>query len=200
MSTLSDRFKEIRELYGLNQKEFSAQLGISNNHISSIENGKESPSPMLIKLICLRYNIDEMWLTDGIGSIIPQFDTLTDNGLLSKYNDARMILERQLKSRTGDELRDSVIAFSCFTDILIAYNLNDKNRIDYLEAIANCMDALDTLISKSYKLKTNKSKKPDYKLLLNYRMEVETSINFITKIIQEMCASYLKEYNLGADD
>ena len=196
MSDLSSRFKEIRKIYGLNQKEFATQLGISQNHISSIENDKEKPSLMLIKYICLKYNIDEEWLMEGVGSPSPDYDSLTDTGLISKYNDLRTSLEQMLYKRSGDELRNSVVSFACLINLLLADNLRNDNKTVYLEAVAKCMDALESLNFKSFMLKNLYSKKPDYKVLLTYKNDVDMSLALINSTLKEMSNIYIKQYDL----
>ena len=41
MSSINERVKEVRQYLGMNQKNFSNEIGISPSHMSSIENGKD---------------------------------------------------------------------------------------------------------------------------------------------------------------
>ena len=54
MSAIGERIKEIRKQHNLNQTKFATELGISQNHVSNIENGNENPSTTLIKLISMK--------------------------------------------------------------------------------------------------------------------------------------------------
>lgn len=80
LSSVGERIKEIRKNLKLTQGQFSKESGISQSHLSSIENGKDNPSTTLIKLISIKYNISESWLISGIGS----FDTV-QNDYSNKY-------------------------------------------------------------------------------------------------------------------
>lgn len=65
--TLGERIKTVRKNSALNQSEFADMLGISQTHISKIENGVENPSTTLLLLISFRLNVNINWLKEGIG-------------------------------------------------------------------------------------------------------------------------------------
>ncbi len=58
------RIKKRRKALGLTQEQFAEQLGISPNHVSSIENGKSDASIKVTKKICntLKINPDYLFL------------------------------------------------------------------------------------------------------------------------------------------
>lgn len=68
MSTsIGARIAAVRKMLKLTQKELAEQLGISQQHVSHIENGTKEASDMLIKYFCYLYSISEEWLTTGEG-------------------------------------------------------------------------------------------------------------------------------------
>lgn len=60
------KIKAVRKLSGMSQKEFARKLGLkSHGHISNIEHGTgKSNLTRLIDPICIKFHIDEAWLTD----------------------------------------------------------------------------------------------------------------------------------------
>ncbi len=67
MDGIGQRIRKIRKELGLSQQEFGEGIKVTKAHISKIELSKDNPSDMLIKLICMEYDINEKWLRDGIG-------------------------------------------------------------------------------------------------------------------------------------
>nr|NJM04893.1 helix-turn-helix transcriptional regulator [Desulfobacula sp.] len=66
---LPERIKKIRITLGFSQLVFSKALGISRGHVSNLETGTVIPSDQLIKLICMKFGIEENWLRNGSGNI-----------------------------------------------------------------------------------------------------------------------------------
>jgi transcriptional regulator with XRE-family HTH domain len=64
---LPDRIKSIRKENKLSQLKFSEVLGISRGHVSKIETGSATPSNQLIKLISMKFDVNEDWLKSGRG-------------------------------------------------------------------------------------------------------------------------------------
>nr|DAG47661.1 MAG TPA: hypothetical protein [Caudoviricetes sp.] len=48
-------------------EKFGKQIGISKGSINNIEKGTTNPSSQTINSICREFNVDYVWLTDGIG-------------------------------------------------------------------------------------------------------------------------------------
>lgn len=65
----------------LTQGELAERLCISNNHLSSIENGRSSPSYTLFKKICMELDLAPGYLMFGDSENIPVSDLL-----ISKIN------------------------------------------------------------------------------------------------------------------
>lgn len=61
----SKRFSEIRKDLGLSQKDFGKALDISQNYVSSIENGSRNISSKLLEKLENVYDINPTWLMTG---------------------------------------------------------------------------------------------------------------------------------------
>lgn len=81
MSTINERFKEIRKACGKNQEEWGNILGIKRPGVCDIEAGRRNVTEKHIRLLCLepidgKY-INEEYLRDGNGDLfkkIPEED------------------------------------------------------------------------------------------------------------------------------
>lgn len=194
METISDRIREVRKLMKMNQNQFAKELGVSRTHVSNMENGNDNPSSSLIKLLCVRFNIDETWLVEGIGSPLPNFDVFSDDGLMSKYNTMRVILERMLKDRTGEELKYTVEAFSYMVALLGANGVLPENREAYLETAYNCISGIEQQECASHGLgQYGKLGTSSYEMQLRYRDEAEARIAFIEQEIRKMNNIHLEQ-------
>lgn len=65
MTTINARIKKVRKEAGLNQKEFSESLGVTQSGVSYMEQDGRNVSDMTIKGICNRFNVNEDWLRNG---------------------------------------------------------------------------------------------------------------------------------------
>lgn len=68
------RIKVIRKFLGMSQRAFGESLGVSRDTISNIEQGRQAISNTLVRLICKTYNISEVWLRTGEGTMINTSD------------------------------------------------------------------------------------------------------------------------------
>lgn len=66
---MKDRVKLVRKQEGLTQADFGASLGVSRATIASIESGRQAINDTFIRLLCLKFNVDESWLRTGQGEM-----------------------------------------------------------------------------------------------------------------------------------
>lgn len=66
---MKDRVKLVRKQEGLTQADFGASLGVSRATIASIESGRQAINDTFIRLLCLKFDIDESWLRTGQGEM-----------------------------------------------------------------------------------------------------------------------------------
>ena len=57
--SLNSRFKEVRKILKQTQKQYAEELGISQAHLSNIENERDNPSLSLVKLVCVKFGVSE---------------------------------------------------------------------------------------------------------------------------------------------
>lgn len=108
---MKERLKQVRKYRNMNQKEFSAALGIAQSTIGMMEVGKREILDRHIKTICSIFNISEEWFRYGKGNMIKNtsnvMQMIADEYRLDHY-DVKLI-ETYLSLKPED--RKSVINF-----------------------------------------------------------------------------------------
>lgn len=66
---INERFKEVRKVLKYTQNEYAELLGVSQPHLSGVENGNDNPSSILIKLVCAKFGVSEQYLVNGEGEM-----------------------------------------------------------------------------------------------------------------------------------
>lgn len=79
---MKDRIKELRRHEKLNQTEFGALLGVSLSAVQKWESGENTPAESVIKLMCQKTGVDEVWLRAGDGE---PFRAKTRKDKISEY-------------------------------------------------------------------------------------------------------------------
>lgn len=67
MSTINERFREVRELLKLSQDDFATMANRTRSEIKNIEYNKTSPKEEVVKAICSAHGINRVWLETGVG-------------------------------------------------------------------------------------------------------------------------------------
>jgi SOS-response transcriptional repressor LexA len=78
--TLAQRIKNLRKELGLNQTEFAQRIGITQTSLSQIEGEKNGISYDVYKSIVSEFNVDPMWLMDGLGTMFGSSDDAASQG------------------------------------------------------------------------------------------------------------------------
>ena len=68
--TMNDRIHKLRTTLHLSQKEFAGRIGLKQNTISYIEQGKSGVTEQSIKNICSQFHVNEKWLRTGEGEML----------------------------------------------------------------------------------------------------------------------------------
>lgn len=193
--SVNSRFKEIRKALKQTQKQYAEELGISQAHLSNVENGKDNPSMPLIKLVCVTYGVNEEWLIDGKGTAFIKdndFDTTTGEGLKVKYQTMKNFLEKQLAEQYGENLDNIVQAYSYFVSLVTMPGLDEENQRNYLKAICGINNVLEKTVHESYMLKVVSDS--NYKALLEYKTMTDAEISKIDEDIKKALSCYLAQY------
>ena len=69
---MKNRFRQIREYYGLSQAQFAQKIKMSPGYISNVETGRCNISVKTINVICEVFPINEDWLTNGEGKMFTE--------------------------------------------------------------------------------------------------------------------------------
>ena len=69
MNKIGQRMKAIRKLLNKSQEQFAADLLVSKQAISNIENSKSMPSVLLLNKLLIDHNVNINYLLSGIGEM-----------------------------------------------------------------------------------------------------------------------------------
>ena len=112
---IKERIKAVRASQSpkLNQTEFGERLGLSRNEIANLELGRVEPSPSVINLICMTFDIDPLWLKDGIGEMKKppaDDDELVDRVMAGENEYAKSVMKAfaKLSDEEWEKLRELV--------------------------------------------------------------------------------------------
>ena len=109
MTTIADRFLEIRKANGLSQAAFAEQLNLSQNFIWMVEKGQREPSDRTISDICRIFAIREEWLRTGSGEMQEPMTKEEEiaqlvNGAINGSSEFKRAVIKMICSRTDSEL------------------------------------------------------------------------------------------------
>ena len=195
---IGDRIKKIRQMVKKNQKIFAEDLGLSQSHISNIENGNDKPSMTLIKLICLKYEISEEWLLSGHGSMSP-YETwdLSDDGLYAKYATFKKEAENLINKLTDEDRKHFVDAYCFFITIATGIKLEGDKRSQYNKLLYDIMDNFERLLfaTTSYN-DIFSTKKVNYHRFFDYVSTCYKLIEHMDRSIKDILNIYLSLFGL----
>ena len=76
---MEERLKALRKSLGLNQEDFGSKLGLTRSAICNYENGSRTLMEQTIISICREFNVNRVWLVDGIGEMFTNLpETILD--------------------------------------------------------------------------------------------------------------------------
>lgn len=76
---MNKRLKELRISLKLSQKVFAEKLGITDSGLSNLENGKRNLTEQMIISICREFNVNRVWLVEGVGEMFTNIpETILD--------------------------------------------------------------------------------------------------------------------------
>ena len=193
MSTVNERFRDIRKELGFNQQQFAYELGISQTHISGIENGRDNPSKSLIKFLCAKFSVSEEWMLEGVGTPLPEWDMTTDKGAIAKYNALQVSFEKMLLGATGDDLICMIQAFCHLVGALDARKINPQETTAYRKAICSVIDDLEKL-TMMVSSDTVLPPKTDAMGWVNFKNSCLVATTRINRSVKDAVNIYLEKY------
>lgn len=112
--SINERIKEVRKARGLNQKEFSDKIGLTQSAVSRIESADVAIIDQNVRLICQTFHINEEWLRTGQGKMDEVKVEAPIEALVKQYrldNSQRALVEAFLS--LTDEQRSAVVDAAC---------------------------------------------------------------------------------------
>lgn len=110
-SSISERFKEIRNMNNLSQREFAEKIGYSSSIISEIERGTNEPSRNVMLAIHRCFNVNLHWLLLGEGNMMA--DDMIDHKDKKIEELEKKLAEIDIKNQNliklNKELKDELI-------------------------------------------------------------------------------------------
>lgn len=83
---MNKRLKQVRQYLKINQTEFGNLCGKSRDTISNYELGRVPPDKAFVKLVCMKFNVNEKWLRSGEGDMFIKTDDDLFKEFAEKYN------------------------------------------------------------------------------------------------------------------
>lgn len=194
MDALGERVKEIRKEKKLTQTQFAQDMAISQTHVSKIEKGVERPSSTLLRLISLKYNVDEEWLTHGTGYMRKSWSTMkTDEEVTTKYETVREWFDKMIQNRTGDDLLYTVEAYNYLNAVLSPQYLSESDTSKFIRHVHDALDEYERAMFALSFLpgRTLVPSKNDVKGWQQFRSECEEKYSRITESIKASLNVYL---------
>lgn len=69
---VNERIKQLRQHLKVPQGKFANSISITDIELNTIEMGNKRVSQTIIKNICRKYDVNELWLTSGRGAMFNQ--------------------------------------------------------------------------------------------------------------------------------
>lgn len=102
---MNQRIKKIRKYLKLNQTDFGKLCGKTQAAITKYETGRVMPDDAFIKLICMKFNVNEKWLRTGEGEMFSNNEDTIFKAFAEKYHlsEAEQELAKYCLSLTSEQ-------------------------------------------------------------------------------------------------
>jgi transcriptional regulator with XRE-family HTH domain len=106
--TIANRVRELRNKLKLTQGELAQKLGLKYSAISMIERGKASLTEQNVRIICLTFGVNEVWLRSGLGEIFTKDSPLKDE-LIAIFDRLSFLSQKMLLNLAKTMLNEQTI-------------------------------------------------------------------------------------------
>lgn len=134
--TVGERIAFFRKKIKVKQDEFAKSVGVSQSHISKIENNQDEPSDKLIQRILAVWGMDRNWLLYDEGDFLNEFELTPKTQCLSAINE----YEQKYGEKTSEELFTMILEI-----IKICETLNYFKEDKTLEGVMNISTLFDEI-------------------------------------------------------
>lgn len=83
MNTISERLSYLINALSIKKKDFAASINVSNGNLSDWCSGRSKPSYNALKRIEEIYGVSLKWLTEGIGEMYVETDSIRNDEILT---------------------------------------------------------------------------------------------------------------------
>ncbi len=90
---MNERLKELRKALNLTQQAFADAIGVKRNTVATYEIGRNEPIDAVIKLICDRFRVNEIWLRTGEGEMFIE---------LSEDDELQQLIDESMRDESGE--------------------------------------------------------------------------------------------------
>ena len=121
---MNNRLKLLRKTLKKTQQEFGTLCGKSRDAISTYEIGRVVPDDAFIKLVCMKFNVNEQWLRTGEGDMFANNDDAVFKAFAEKYHlsEAEQELAKYCLSLTSEQRAEILNYVRQISKILIDNN------------------------------------------------------------------------------
>ena len=107
--TINERIRQLRETLKMSQTDFSKAICVSIGYTAGIENGHKMANDRIIRLICLTFGVNEIWLKTGKGEMFHSSPIAKKERILALFNEltpqfqnyALTVIDHLLKLQNG---------------------------------------------------------------------------------------------------
>ena len=85
--TVNKRVRQIRQALSMSQADFSKAICVSTGYTAEIENEHRKANDRIIRLICLTFGVNEIWLKTGEGEMFRCSPVEKRERILSLFNE-----------------------------------------------------------------------------------------------------------------
>ena len=107
--TVNERIRQLRQVLNMSQTDFSKAICVSIGYTAGIENGYKTANDRIIRLICLTFGVNELWLKTGDGEMFHGSPVEKKERILALFNElnpqfqnyALTVIDQLLKLQNG---------------------------------------------------------------------------------------------------
>lgn len=185
--TVGERIAFFRKSIKINQSDFAKSVGITQSHISKIENNQDEPSDKLLQRILAVWGMDRNWLLHGEGDILNEFEPTPKTQCLSALNE----YEKKYGEKTSEELFTMILKI-----IKIGETINYFKEDNTLEGVMNIsilFDEIQELLDfwvRTYKTISNNNYSAEEGEMMNNNIEDFNRIYYsqLVRILESLYA------------
>lgn len=131
---MNTRLKLLRKYFKKTQKEFGDICGKSRDAITSYEIGRVIPDDAFIKLVCIKFNVNENWLRTGEGDMFTDNEDSIFKAFAEKYHlsDTEQELAKYCLSLSSEQRKEILNHVRQISKILSSNNnISQRTKPDH---------------------------------------------------------------------